>query len=481
MTSDRSAEDALEIARLATLPPLEYEREREAAAERMGCRVSILDRLVAAARAADAAPGQGRALDLREPDPWPSPVDGAVLLEGIAAEIRRYVVFGAAAADAVALWVVAVHAFDRFFIFPRLFVTAPEKGCGKTTLLDAVSRLVPRPLPADNITAAALFRTIEAARPTLLLDEADTYARDNEELRGVIDSGHRHDGGVIRTVGDTYEPRRFSTFAPMALAAIGHLPGTIEDRSIRIPMQRRRPDEHVIALRLDRTGMLDELARQAARLAIDHADALSVADPVMPDGVYNRMADNWRPLLAVADLAGGQWPVRARKSAVGLLGDGEDAASAKVLLLGDLRELFRGEPSGVLFTREILNALHKDETKPWPEWRHGKPITDRQLAALLKEHQIKPKTVRRADVTEKGYRPEWFEDVFARYLPPPSVTASQTSDSAGFDPFRSVTPETDLTPNVTDEYGRTPRDSADCDAVTDGKRGRVEEEVEWRA
>ena len=480
MTDDRAAEDALQIARLAALPPLNYERERESAAEQMGCRVSILDRLVAAARGRDAAPGQGRALDLREPEPWPSPVDGATLLDGIVTEVRRYVVFGAAAADAVALWVVALHAFVQFVIFPRLFITAPEKGCGKTTLLDALSRLVSRALAADNITAAALFRTIEAARPTLLLDEADSYLRDNEALRAVLDSGHRRDGGVIRTVGDTYEPRRFSTFAPVALAAIGHLPGTIEDRSVKIAMQRRRPDEHVIALRLDRTGMLDELARQAARWAEDNAEVLGEADPEMPARVYNRMADNFRPLFAVADLAGGKWPDRARKAAVELLGDGEDAASVKVLLLGDLRDLFVHEPSGVLFTREILAAFHRDETRPWPEWKNGRPITDRQLAALLKEHKIKPKTVRRGDVTEKGYRLEWFEDVFARYLPPPSVTASQTSDPAGFNPLRSVTPETDVTPDVTDKYGRTPRDSTDCDAVTDEERVCVEEEIEWR-
>jgi putative DNA primase/helicase len=478
--AERTLDDAATITQLAALPPLEYERERESAAERMGCRVSILDRLVAAARGGDAGPGQGRALDLRAPEPWPEPVDGAALLNGIVTEIRRYVVFGAPAADAVALWAAATHDFNRFVIFPRLLINAPEKGCGKTTLLDAISRLVPRPLPADNITAAALFRTIEAARPTLLLDEADTYLRDNEDLRGLLDSGHRRDGSVIRTVGDTFEPRRFSTFAPVALAAIGRLPGTIEDRSIKIEMRRRRPDEHVIALRLDRTGKLDELARRAARWALDHAEALGEADPEMPAGIYNRMADNWRPAFAVADLAGGQWPDRARWAAVELIGDGEDTASAKVLLLADLRELFTHEPSAVLFTREILDILHKDETRPWPEWKNGRPITDRQLAALLKEHKIKPKTVRRGDVTEKGYKLEWFEDVFARYLQPPSVTASQTSDSGGFDPLRSVTPETDMTPDVMDKYGQTPRDSTDCDAVTDAEQVCNDEELEWR-
>ena len=301
-------DSAAEVARLAALPSLQYDREREAAAKRLGCRASTLDSLVAQQRGEVVhAPGQGRPLDLHEPEPWPDPVDGAILLDELAAAIRRYVVLGAAEADAVALWVVAVHAFDAWPVFPRLFVNSPEKGCGKSTLLDVLSRLVPKPIGASGITAAALFRVIEAARPTLLLDEADSYARDNEDLRGVLDAGHRRDGAVIRTVGDDHEPRRFSASAPVALAAIGHLPGTIEDRSIRIGLRRRRPDEPAEPLTLDRIGKLEELARKAARWTADHAAELAAADPAMPEGVVNRAADNWRPLLSVADLAGGAW------------------------------------------------------------------------------------------------------------------------------------------------------------------------------
>lgn len=452
--SPDAANDDAEIARLATLPPLQYERERESAAKRLGInRVSILDRLVTAARGNGvAATGQGRPLDL--PEPWPDPVVGAPLLDALAAAVRRHVVLGSVEADAAALWVVAAQAFDAFSTFPRLFVTAPEKGCGKSTLLDVLSRLVPRPLSASSITAAALFRTIEAARPTLLLDEADTYARDNEDLRGVLNDGHRRDGFVIRTVGDDHEPRRFSTWAPIALAAIGRLPGTIEDRSIKIILRRRRPDERVEQLRGGRTGHLEKLARMAARWATDHAVTLVAADPPMPAGIINRAADNWCPLLAVADLAGGAWPERARRAAVELTADGEDSMSAGVLLLADLRELFACEPSGVLFTREILKSLHADETRPWPEWRNGKPITERQLAALLKPHGIKPKTVRRGIETEKGYRFDWCAGAFARYLPPQSVTPSQSSDPAGFEHFRSVTPGPTTAPHVTDARAR---------------------------
>jgi hypothetical protein len=106
-------------------------------------------------------------------------------------------------------------------------------------LLGVIEALVPRPLLSANVTVAAVFRTIEAHWPTLLIDEADTFLRENEELRGVINSGHTRQGSVIRLVGDDHDPRAFSTYCPTAIAAIGNLPGTIEDREVKITMRRR--------------------------------------------------------------------------------------------------------------------------------------------------------------------------------------------------------------------------------------------------
>ena len=131
----------------------------------------------------------------------------------------------------------------------------------------------------------------------MLLDEADAYlVKENEDLRAVVNAGHRRDGAVIRTVGEDHEPRQFSAWAPMAIAAIGRLPPTIEDRSIIIRLKRRRPDERIESLRQDRTDGLDRLCRMCARWAADHAKALAAADPAMPEGIINRAADNWRPV-----------------------------------------------------------------------------------------------------------------------------------------------------------------------------------------
>jgi Protein of unknown function (DUF3631) len=472
--------DATEIARLAKLPLIQYGRERKAAAQRLGCPVVILEKAVAVERGnGGAVAGPGRPLDLPEPEPWPQPVDGAALLAELAAAIRRYVVLGTAEADAVALWVLAAHTFDTWPVFPRLFVNSPEKGCGKSTLLDVLSRLVPKPLGASGITAAALFRVIEAARPTLLLDEADSYARDNEDLRGVLDAGHRRDGAVIRTVGDDHEPRQFSAWAPVVVAAIGHLPGTIEDRSIRIGLRRRRPDEAVEPLRLDHTSELEDLAGKAARWAADHAVELAAADPAMPEGIINRAADNWRPPLAVADLAGGNWPERGRQAATELSTEGDDQSSIRVALLADIRTAFAVKAVDRLSSDELATYLGNLDDRPWPDYRAGKPISKAQIARLLKPLRISSGTIRLPDgSTPKGYYLTAFRDAFARYLPAENATTPQAEG------FRGSAPDFE-TPHmngcgVSGLPGRACV-SAACGAVADREAPPDDEEFQERA
>ena len=141
-----------------------YERQRVAAARRVDMRATIFDKLVSSNRQPEVANGQGQPLDLPTPEPWPNPVDGAALLSEMTAAVLRYAVIEVGSAETVALWVLHAHAFDAFQISPRLGITSPEKRCGKSTALDVVQHLSPRPLPTVNTTAAAIFRTIEAAR-----------------------------------------------------------------------------------------------------------------------------------------------------------------------------------------------------------------------------------------------------------------------------------------------------------------------------
>ena len=206
----------------------------------------------------------------------------------------------------IALWCVHTHAVEAFTITPRLAIKSPEKRCGKTTLLDTVSCLVWRPLQTAHATMAAIFRAVEMACPTLLLDEADRFVTNqHDELLGVLNSGHRAGNGVLRTVGEDNEPRIFATFSPCAFALIGKLPDGLEDRSVAIDLRRRTSTEPVQPFRLDRTGHLHTLARKAVRWAADNLDVLRGAEPDVGK-LFNRVADNWRPLLAIADVAGGR-------------------------------------------------------------------------------------------------------------------------------------------------------------------------------
>jgi putative DNA primase/helicase len=282
-----------EISRLAKLSLKQRERQRNTAAARLQISPSRLDRLVNAERGESSGDGkQGRAVELPEPEPWSDPVNGAALLNDLSAALRLHVVMNGHEAETAALWVVHTYMLDNFGISPRLAITSPEKQCGKTTLLDVLACLVWRRLPTANVTAAAIFRVVEKARPTLLIDEADTFLPDNEELRGILNAGHRRGGSVTRTVGDDHEPRQFSTYAACAIALIGNLPSTLTDRSVSIELRRRRQDEPVEPFRFEKTGHLDRLARQAARWAADNAERVRGADPEMPDGIYNRTADN---------------------------------------------------------------------------------------------------------------------------------------------------------------------------------------------
>ena len=442
-------------------------------------------RLVEAAFDAGAAEAGGEegGLFLQDTEPWPEPVDGAELLDKLRAAFLRYVVLPDGAAVALALWVVFAHAHDAASMSPILAITSPEKRCGKTLLLDVLGALVPRPLAASSITAATLFRTVEKYRPTLLIDEADTFLADHDDLRGVLNSGHRRSQAwVLRTVGDDHEPKKFSTWCPKALAKIGELPGTLEDRSIVVRMRRRAPGESVERFRLDRDPeKLQPLARQAARWAADNIDALKPADPDVPEDLHDRAADNWRFLLAIAEVAGGGWFERARSAAAEFGARASWSESWGVILLEDIRKLFTERGTDRLTSKEIVEKLVAMEERPWPEYgRSGKPITTRKVAHLLRKFDIVPGTVRiSGGGTARGYKLKTFEEAFKRYLPGPDTPSfpigggfdpthrHNATDSVLFSGSTSDTPEND----VSDRKSSKRNGDRDCVGVLDREGG----------
>lgn len=270
---------ATDLEHLAALPPIEYDRRREAEAKRLGIRVGTLDQEVAKLRDAANEAVSGKPAIFRTLDPWPEPVDGAELLDCLADSARRHLVLPDHADVTLPLWTVFTHVIEAAQTAPILAVTAPEKRCGKTTVLQWLRPLVARSLGASNITAAALFRAVEKWSPTLLIDEADTFLAKSDELRGIINSGHtRGQAFVIRNVGDDHEPQQFSTWSAKAIAMIGSLPETVADRSIHVEMRRRLPHERVESMR-DAGRHFDMLAQQIARWAQDNLAHVAAARP----------------------------------------------------------------------------------------------------------------------------------------------------------------------------------------------------------
>jgi hypothetical protein len=434
---DGTAKDNLEIARLAKLKSLDYDRERAAAAERMGCRVGTLDEHVQAERArmleeSGESDKQGTAVKLEEPKPWDDAVNGAELLDAIAKMIREYVIFdNDHAARVIAVWVVFSYCVDIFLFSPRLCITSPVKGCGKTTLLDIIFYLVLRPLLASNVSAAALFRAIEKFQPCLLLDECDTFLDLGEELRGVLNSGHRKGQGVLRVVGDEMEPRLFATFSACALALIGLPPPTVTDRSFVIEMKRKRPGDKAKLFRLDQVEPLRTLARKAARWAQDHVIEIGNTEADLPSEVFNRQADNWRILKRIAKVAGGSWPGYiddAARAAVKTSGDQD----LLVQLLEDIRSIefvhvIKGNDNEIEYEAEgeipsaiLVQKLIELQGRPWAEMpaRSGKDgnkqLSQNQLARLLKPVSVIPEQIGPKRVS--GYRRAHFTEAFERYL-----------------------------------------------------------------
>jgi putative DNA primase/helicase len=425
-----AVDDAVELDRLAQLSTIEYERERVEAARRLGMRASVLDRVVETMRPKPEA-ATGRGLSMPRVEPWPEPVPTAGLLDALARTIGRHVVLPEPARIAVAGWIAHTWVYHRFQHTPRLAISSPVKRCGKSTLLDLLNAMSARPLKADNVSAASVFRVVEALREsggvTLLVDEADSFVRNNEELRGVLNSGHEKSGQVVRTVEvkDGWQPVAFSTFCPVALAGIGTLPDTLADRSIPIELRRKTTAETVDKLRAP--GARDVLARAVrclARWAADHGRDLPL-DPDIPPAMGDREGDISVPLLAIADHAGGVWPQRMREALLRLFearNAAEGNAEAGTLLLGDIRTIFAVAGSGAerLASEVIVGELVKLEARPWPEWRQGRPMTAPQLARALKPFGVAPKQYRPAGGGNpvRGYVRADFEEAWGRYLPP---------------------------------------------------------------
>ena len=362
-------------------------------------------------------------------------IAGDRLLDAVERYLSRFVAYPSEHARiAHVLWIAHAHRMDAWESTPRIAFLSPEPNSGKTRALEVTEPLVPRPIHAVNTTPAYLFRKVsdEAGTPTILYDEIDTLfgprAKDNEDIRGMLNAGHRKGAMAGRCVvrGKVVETEELPAYCAVALAGLDDLPDTLMSRSVIVRMRRRAPDEIVEPFRPrlnapEGEALRDQLARWAMTIPAD-------IWPDMPDGIEDRNADIWEALLAVADAAGGDWPERARVTAVTLVTDSKAGVpSMGVRLLADIRTIFGDED--YLFTEDLIAGLVAVDEAPWADLR-GRPIDARGLARRLAKYEVKPGSVRVGDRTGKGYARHDLADPWSRYVT--SVTVPLTNSSRGY-------------------------------------------------
>jgi putative DNA primase/helicase len=474
-----SSADDETLSRLAAMSPLEYERKREAEAERLGCRASVLDSLVKAKR--PSKPGndtlQGQAVTLSNMEPWPEPVNGADVLEAVAERIGHYVVMLPSAADVIALWCAHTHCYKSFMHTPRLVASSAEKQSGKTTLRDVCAEFVARPILTENTTCAVLFRLVSGQFPTLLADEYDSWIKDNEELRGLLNAGHRRGAIVHRCEGEDNEVRGFAVFAPVMLCGIGALPGTLHDRSIVFRMARAKRGE--IQARFDsrHVEVENELRRKLARWIADYRARIEACEPVLPETAFNRLADNWRPLFALAEIAGGQWPKRCADAFAKLTSsDDLNAQGVGTMLLFDIDGIFKKNGIDQIPSADLAESLAEIEGRPWAEWgRHRKPISPNQLANQLRHFEVTPDSIKFGDKTLRGYRQTDFKEAFDRYLSQTPVSGCNSATTLG------KTPDFEVQPDNQRSYPENGLSTRESCTVAPCREGEAENEADKQA
>jgi energy-coupling factor transporter ATP-binding protein EcfA2 len=369
--------------------------------------------------------------------PWSEAVDGAALLDEIAGFVDRYVAMPPGGTDLVTLFVVATFALHRarYDYAPRLMIVG-ARNSGKSTLIKILAGLCQRPYLSSDISKAPIFQTIDANKPTILIDEVHRVFKEHPDVVSVLQQGW--DYHACRTARARGE---FNTFAIAILAGIGDYGSTelksrsailemIEDRSEKPPAKfvPRRAAEAMRTLR-----------RKTLRWTMDVREALMDAEPKLPPMISrNRIGDLAEILLRAADVAGGDWPERARNAlltaAANNLDDDEDAPR---LLLSAIYEVINNpdlylhyqDPTDAntqtprrkaceasfIWTVELVQEIKRRHDLPFDK------LTAHAMAKLLRGFRrapIRPSklmTGGRGSQTWRGYRRADLENAFALY------------------------------------------------------------------
>ena len=402
-----------EIKKLLKMSPVELELSRKKIGKDFEISLGTIDKTL---KLLEKAKNEPEPL-FEEIEPWPEEVNGASILNEIEKLFFKHLVLEEYMAGIIALWVLLTYCYNSFMILPQLAVYSPVKRCGKTTLLRVLAAGVKDASPGSNLTPAVVYRVIDRYRPCLLIDEADTFLKDNQELQGIINSGHTKDTAYVwRVTGDNHDPTKFSTWGPKAIALIGRLGETQHDRSIVVSMRRKLPSETVEKVPLTLKDNCLDLRRKCTRWGIDNSDKLKDLEPDVPITGNDRQTDNWLPLFAIASCAGEKWPEFVKEALLEIAEGQDEEESLNIQLLRDIKKIFEDHHSDRILSADLVNKLLKTEDTPWRTFGYGRGLSQNSLARMLKLFKVRPKNVRQGTKIYKGYFAKQFEESFERYM-----------------------------------------------------------------
>ena len=403
-----------DFAEIADLPKLTHEVRLREAAARLGEDFAILAEEFEVFLATRTIP--------EDLEPWPDPVNTAELLGAIERKFCRYVVAPAAIVTASTLYALFTYVAEIATHAPKLVFTFPEKDAGKSVGQNALRWMVLRPYAAVEATGAAIYRIIDRLRPTLCLDEADTLFARRTVLAHIINDSWSNDGRKIPRVGPGGRIEEFDVYGAQVISMKGlKMPDTTLSRCIICMIWPKLVDEVVEEFTYQDDEEFKIIRRKAARWAVDYAVALRDAKPNFPPGFNNRIRTNWKTPLAIADLAGGEWPKRGRSAALELEVD-RDEPSEAIRLFQALKDVWGSAEERT--SESLCVALRNHPSGEYADFRGKGPIGPHQLAALLRPFGIRPihnlHPTGRAKENQGGYRRAQFENAWARLLQKPS-------------------------------------------------------------
>jgi hypothetical protein len=338
------------------------------------------------------------------------------ILDQVAYLIAQYLALEKDQLTVVTLWVAHTHIYWCYMCSPRLAVCGPMNNLGKTTVFDVLSRLVLRPWRAATATEASLYSETDGNHITMLIDEMH-----NADLSGrraaILHSGYRK-GTPVRLARGPID-----LFCAAAFGFIGSiLTAELQSRALFIQMKRH---DNSYPLRRFDFADTDDLDATYQHLCDFAANVKLDRDPELPPELLrdSRWADNARPLVAIADIAGGRWGEAARKALINLIVL-HQSEHPNAILVNHLHEIFaeRGYPNA-MWSADLVSILRAREDGPWSEFcglagnKQPRPLRQTDLATMLHQFnvRIRPRSVRIGQTTLKGYYLDHLEPQFKAY------------------------------------------------------------------